>query len=83
MQKLIKSTSIDEFIKFQNIVCFCRPSYDSKLPLNGYSVALVGRLSKRASTFQKQIEQLGGVYATTIDKSVDVIISTQGCLSEN
>jgi len=53
------------------------------LPLNGYSVALVGRLSKRASTFQKQIEQLGGVYATTIDKSVDVIISTQGCLFEN
>jgi len=81
LQKL-KSISIDEFIRFENIVC-CRPSYDSNLPLNGYSVALVGRLSKRASTFQKQIEQLGGVYATTIDKSVDVIISTQGCLFEN
>ncbi|CAF1311166.1 unnamed protein product [Rotaria sp. Silwood1] len=53
------------------------PDYDPKLPLNGYSVALLGRLSKRIRTLQKQIEQLGGTIATTIDKTVDVIISTQ------
>lgn len=55
-----------------------RPNYNSELPLDGYSVALIGRLSKRANVFKKKIEELGGNYATTIDKSVDVIISTQG-----
>ncbi|CAF1030292.1 unnamed protein product [Rotaria sordida] len=53
------------------------PDYDPKLPLNDYSVALVGRLSKRTSTLQKQIEQLGATIVSTIDKTVDVIISTQ------
>ncbi|CAM4799055.1 unnamed protein product [Rotaria magnacalcarata] len=53
------------------------PDYDSELPLSSYSVATVGRLSKRLSTLHKQIEELGGTIATTIDKSVDVIISTQ------
>ncbi|CAM4960663.1 unnamed protein product [Rotaria socialis] len=53
------------------------PDYVSDLPLNSYSVATVGRLSKRLSTLHKQIEELGGTIATTIDKSVDVIISTQ------
>ncbi|CAF5162072.1 unnamed protein product, partial [Rotaria sp. Silwood1] len=27
-----------------------KPDYDSKSPLNGYSIALVGRLSKKTST---------------------------------
>ncbi|CAF3938965.1 unnamed protein product [Rotaria sp. Silwood2] len=53
------------------------PDYNPKLPLSGYSIALVGRLSKRTRTLQKQIEQLGGTIITTIDKTVDVIISTQ------
>jgi hypothetical protein len=60
---------------------YSRPDYDPKLPLNGYSVALIGRLSKRTSILQKQIEQLGGTIATTIDKTTDVIISTQGYFS--
>ncbi|CAF1522037.1 unnamed protein product [Rotaria sp. Silwood1] len=38
-----------------------KPDYDSKSPLNGYSIALVGR----------------DTVVTTIDKTVDVIISTQ------
>ncbi|CAF0966371.1 unnamed protein product [Rotaria sordida] len=53
------------------------PDYDPKLPLNGYSVALIGRLSKRTSTLKKQIEQLGGTTTMNIDKTVDVVISTQ------
>ncbi|CAF3932114.1 unnamed protein product, partial [Rotaria sp. Silwood1] len=53
------------------------PDYDSKLPLNGYSVALIGRLSKRTSILKKQIEQLGGTTTTNIDKTVGVVISTQ------
>ncbi|CAF0861667.1 unnamed protein product [Rotaria sordida] len=59
------------------IVEIKEPDYDPKLPLNDYSVALVGRLSKKTSTLQKQIEHLGGTIVTTIDNTVDVIISTQ------
>ncbi|CAF0799258.1 unnamed protein product [Adineta ricciae] len=55
------------------------PAYDPKLPLRGYSIGLVGRLSKKPSTLEKQIEQLGGTVVHNLDKkTMDVIISTQG-----
>ncbi|CAF1122800.1 unnamed protein product, partial [Rotaria sordida] len=53
------------------------PDYDPKLPLNGYSVALIGRLLKRKSILKKHIEQLGGAMTTNIDKTVGVVVSTQ------
>lgn len=57
---------------------YSRHDYDPKLPLNGYSVALIGRLSKKVNLLKKQIEEFGGTVVTTIDKTTDVIISTQG-----
>ncbi|CAF3934676.1 unnamed protein product [Adineta steineri] len=53
------------------------PDYDCKLPLNSYSLALVGRLSKRKRSLRKQIKELGGTIMKTINKKVDIIISTQ------
>ncbi|UJR16963.1 hypothetical protein I4U23_003861 [Adineta vaga] len=54
------------------------PNYDSKIPLNGYSIGLVGRLSKKPSTLEKRIKQLGGTVVHNLDKqTMDVIISTQ------
>ena len=55
-----------------------RPEYDAKLPLQGYSISFVGRLSKRPGALKEQIENLGGSTTRTIDRSLDVIISTQG-----
>jgi poly [ADP-ribose] polymerase len=42
----------------------------------------MGHLSKRKSILRKQIEQLGGTIVKTIDKTTDVIISTQSYLSQ-
>ena len=50
------------------------------MPLQGYSISFVGRLSKRPRTLKEQIENLGGTTTRTIDRSLDVIISTQGKL---
>ena len=58
-----------------------RPDYDGEIPLRGYAVGSIGRLSKRTTTVKKQIEKLGGTFAPNIDETVDVIVSTQGKIS--
>jgi len=55
--------------------CYSRPDYDPKLPLHGYSVALIGRLSKKPSILKKQIEQLDQTKAdkTTVNNELDKV----------
>jgi NAD-dependent DNA ligase len=61
-----------------SLLCDYRPDYDQKLPLNGYSVVLAGRLSNTAANLQKKIKRLGGTVPSNIDATTDVVISTRG-----
>jgi hypothetical protein len=55
---------------------FFRPTYDPNLPLSGYIISSVGRLSSSVSTTQKEVERLGGTFSSKIDKTVRMVISS-------
>ncbi len=62
----------------RKLLYFCRPTYDSNLPLSGYIISSAGRLSSSIATIQKEVERLGGKFSSKIDETVGIVISSQG-----
>ncbi|CAM4807466.1 unnamed protein product [Rotaria magnacalcarata] len=53
------------------------PTYDSNLPLFGYTTSSAGRLSISVATIQKEVERLGGTFSSKIDQTVGIVISSK------